>query len=63
MPVPLYADDQLLGAVTVSEDEGNFRFTVKNRPTRVQVAPNETILAVIKDGRLVAGSARGTIAP
>src|SRR5687767_15945967 len=37
MPVPLYADETLLGRVTVSSDEGSFRFTVKNRPKEIRV--------------------------
>jgi len=44
MPVPLYADDQLLGRVIVSSDEGKFRFTVQKRPGKVTVDPEDTIL-------------------
>jgi aminopeptidase N len=46
MPVPLYGDDQLLGTVVVSDDEGNFRFETKSKPTRVTVDPQQTILSL-----------------
>jgi hypothetical protein len=44
MPVPVYADDTLLGMVTVSVDGGDFRFTTRSRPQQVQVDPKRTIL-------------------
>ncbi len=49
MPVPLYADDQLLGRVVVSDDPGAFRFEVKNKPSKVLVDPQLTILAQLKN--------------
>jgi hypothetical protein len=45
-PVPLYADDTLLGRVTVSASEEPFRFVVKQSPQRVLIDPKNTILAV-----------------
>jgi hypothetical protein len=47
-PVPLYADDTLLGRVPVSVSEEPFRFVVKQRPQRIQIDPKNTILAVIR---------------
>jgi len=44
MPVPLYADDQLLGTVAVSDEEGSFRFETKSKPVRVTADPQQTIL-------------------
>jgi hypothetical protein len=44
MPVPLYADDQFLGTVNVSEDEGEFRFRVAKKPEKVSVDPKGSIL-------------------
>lgn len=44
MPVPLYADDVLLGRVTVSDEESSFRFLVRNRPQTVSLDPKRTIL-------------------
>jgi hypothetical protein len=44
MPVPLYADDQLLGRVQVSDAEAEFRFTVSKKPERVVIDPQETVL-------------------
>ncbi len=49
MPVPVYADDQLLGYVVVDDEQGYFRFAVKNKPARVAVDPRETILAIVKN--------------
>jgi hypothetical protein len=44
MPVPVYADDVLLGRVVVDAENGSFRFTVKQEPVAVSVDPNGTIL-------------------
>jgi hypothetical protein len=44
VPVPLYADDVLLGMVEVTSDGGDFRFTTRTRPTQVSVDPHGTIL-------------------
>jgi hypothetical protein len=44
VPVPLYADDVLLGMVEVTSDGGDFRFTTRTRPTQVRVDPHATIL-------------------
>ena len=44
VPVPLYADDVLLGMVEVSSDGGDFRFTTRTRPLQVRVDPHGTIL-------------------
>ena len=44
MPVPLYADDQLLGSVNVSEDEGEFQFRVAKKPEKVLIDPKGNIL-------------------
>jgi hypothetical protein len=44
MPVPVYADDDLLGSVVVSEDEGAFKFQVKKKPTRIVLDPHWTVL-------------------
>ena len=44
MPVPLYADETLLGAVHVSVDGGDFRFTTRTRPQQLRVDPRGTIL-------------------
>ena len=49
MPLPVYADDQLLGAVVVGDDEGTFRFNVKNRPSKVTIDPHLTVLAQIQN--------------
>ena len=48
MPLPIYADDQLLGTVVVGDEQGYFRFVVKNRPSKVTLDPHETVLAVVK---------------
>jgi aminopeptidase N len=47
MPVPVFADDVLLGSVIVSDDRGNFKFTAKSRPSRLVLDPQGTILARI----------------
>ena len=44
MPVPVYADDVLLGMVNVSVDGGDFRFTLRSRPQQVRLDPKRTIL-------------------
>ena len=44
MPVPLYADEALLGMVQVSVDGGDFRFTTRGRPQQVRVDPKGTLL-------------------
>jgi hypothetical protein len=44
MPVPVYADDALLGMVNVSVDGGDFRFTTRSRPQQIHVDPQGTIL-------------------
>jgi hypothetical protein len=44
MPVPLYADDVLLGNVNVSSDGGEFRFMTRTRPQQILVDPKGTIL-------------------
>jgi hypothetical protein len=44
MPVPLYADETLLGRITVSGEGGGFRFVVKNKPQQIRVDPKGTIL-------------------
>jgi aminopeptidase N len=49
MPLPLYADDQLLGTVVVSDDQGSFRFNAKNRPSKVTIDPHLTVLAQIQN--------------
>jgi hypothetical protein len=45
VPVPLYADDVLLGMVEVSSDGGAFRFTTRTQPIQVVIDPKGTILA------------------
>ena len=44
MPVPLYADDRLLGTVQVSNSSGEFRFVTRTRPLQVLMDPQKTIL-------------------
>ena len=46
MPVPVYADETLLGRVDVSGEAGEFRFAVKTRPARVLLDPENTVLSV-----------------
>jgi hypothetical protein len=43
-PVPLYADETLLGLVNVSVDGGEFRFVSRTRPQQLHVDPRSTIL-------------------
>jgi hypothetical protein len=45
MPVPLYADDQFLGSVSVSEDDGDFRFQVAKKPEKVLIDPKGKVLS------------------
>jgi len=45
MPVPVYGDDQLLGRVVVSDEDGSFRFETKTRPSKITGDPQQTILA------------------
>jgi aminopeptidase N len=44
MPVPLYADDQFLGSVNVSDDEGEFSFRIVKRPEKILIDPKGNIL-------------------
>jgi Peptidase family M1 domain len=44
MPLPVYADDQYLGRVTVAETEGEFRFRTTQKPERVVIDPERTVL-------------------
>jgi len=44
MPLPLYADDRFLGRVTVAGGEEPFRFTTSQRPQRIIIDPNATVL-------------------
>ena len=50
MSVPVYADDQLLGHVQVTDSEGEFRFKTAKRPERVVIDPQQTILATTVRG-------------
>jgi aminopeptidase N len=47
MSVPIYADGDFLGRVVVSDEDGTFRFSVKNRPAKVVIDPQGTILAKV----------------
>jgi hypothetical protein len=49
MPVPVYADDRLLGTVVVGDDEGSFKFSVPAKPSKVTADPQLTILAEVKN--------------
>jgi len=44
MSVPIYADGDFLGRVVVSDEDGTFRFSVKNRPAKVLIDPHGTVL-------------------
>jgi len=44
MPVPVYADDTLLGNVVVSSSGGEFRFTSRTRPQQILIDPRKTLL-------------------
>jgi hypothetical protein len=44
MPVPVYADDQYLGTVSVGESEGQFKFRVAKKPEQILLDPEMTIL-------------------
>jgi len=45
MPIPLYADDALLGRVLVGDSEGEFLFKVARKPERVVIDPRADVLA------------------
>jgi Peptidase family M1 domain len=45
MPVPVYGDDQLMGRVLVSQEDGSFHFETKIRPERILLDPYQTILS------------------
>ncbi len=47
MPVPVYADEQLLGSVNVSEDDGEFRFRVSKKPEKVLIDPQREVLSFV----------------
>jgi hypothetical protein len=49
MPVPVFADDVLLGNVPVSDGETEFRFMTRTKPATVRIDPYQTILAVISE--------------
>jgi aminopeptidase N len=49
MPIPVYADDQLLGRVVVGSEAGTFRFEVKSKPAKVLVDPQLTVLTQNKN--------------
>ena len=44
IPVPVYADDSLLGMVTVSNLGGEFRFVVPYKPQQILIDPKDTLL-------------------
>lgn len=44
MPVPLYADSEYLGVIQVGELEGQFKFRVNQKPERLVIDPEMTIL-------------------
>jgi aminopeptidase N len=44
MPLPIYADGELLGRVTVTDETEEFRFRVEKKPERVVIDPFETVL-------------------
>jgi hypothetical protein len=48
MSVPIYADDQYLGSVTVSDTEGEFRFGLRGKPERLIIDPQGTILRQVR---------------
>ncbi len=50
MPVPLFADDALLGRVLVGDSEGEFRFKVGKKPERVVIDPHAEVLAQLNRG-------------
>jgi hypothetical protein len=45
VPVPVYADDQFLGAVNAVDADGEFRFKVSKRPEKVSIDPYRNVLA------------------
>jgi len=44
MPVPVYADGQYLGTVTVGEAEEQFKFRLNKKPERILLDPEMTVL-------------------
>jgi len=44
MPVPIYADDTLLGIVQAGESDGHFRFRHTKKPDRIVIDPDMTVL-------------------
>jgi hypothetical protein len=48
MSLPVYADDQLLGRVVVSDEGGDFLFTLPTKPSRVVIDPHSTVLAAVQ---------------
>jgi hypothetical protein len=47
MPVPVYADENFIGRVVVSDEEGHFRFTVGKKPERVLIDPQKAVFAKV----------------
>jgi hypothetical protein len=45
MPVPIYADDELLGSISAADAEGEFRFKVAKRPEKVLIDPHKDVLS------------------
>jgi len=50
MPIPVFADDTLLGRVLVGDTEGEFRFKVEKKPERVVIDPRADVLANLNAG-------------
>ena len=50
MPIPVFADDTLLGRVLVGDTEGEFRFKVDKKPERVVIDPRADVLANLNAG-------------
>jgi hypothetical protein len=44
MPIPIYADDALLGIVQAGESDGRFRFRHMKKPERIVIDPEMTVL-------------------
>jgi aminopeptidase N len=44
MEVPVYADSEYLGKVQVGDSEGQFKFRVRQKPDRLSIDPEATIL-------------------
>jgi hypothetical protein len=51
MPVPVYADDQLLGRVQVGEGEGEFKFRVTKKPEKILLDPDHEVLSVASESK------------